>query len=316
MNEIFQLSLQLFESIISLFLIAAIGFIAQRKGVFGENGRKLISELMLHITFPCMCFYSMVTSVKPETFGRNIAAIVLGILLLFIGCIAGYIMVRFTKLVEPSRKTFVLQMSTNNYIFMPLPIVLALWPEQENVIFLMGLGSTLSFWIIGIYPLMHGQQIKEMARRMINPPIISMTVGLIIALSGYSFIFEKPVLKGIAYSLKLVGGATIPLSLIFIGSALASLSAKVSKRIMAYYCLCRLIIFPIIFLPIIYLSGLPKEAALVPLLISMMPASNTSAMIAHKFGGDEQFASSAILYSTPLSLITVPLFFPLYSLLL
>ncbi|MHC4871750.1 MAG: AEC family transporter [Planctomycetota bacterium] len=316
MNETIRMSLQLFESIISLFLIAAIGFVGHKKGLFNDRNRAMISTLMIYVTFPCLCFNAMVTKVKAETFSQNIAAILSGVFLMLIGCIFGYILVKFTSLSDSARKTFVLQMSTNNYIFMPLPIVLALWPDQEGVMFLMSLGCTLSFWIIGIYPLMHGQDIKEILRRMINAPVIAMLSGLIISLTGFSYIFQKPILKGILNSVNIVGSATIALSLIYVGAALASITAKVSRRVLSYYCFCRLILFPVLYLPVIYFSGLPKEAAFIPLLVSMMPASNTSAMIAAKFGGDEEFASSAILYSTPLSLLTIPLFFPIYSLLL
>jgi hypothetical protein len=308
------------ESILTLFMIAGTGFLAQRKNLLGQNGRHVLSNIMLKITFPCLCFHGMTTKVSPEMFGENMAVILMGVLILTLGCISGYIFVIPTKFDGKERKTFVHMMATNNYIFLPLPIVIALMPEQQGTMFLLTLGCALSYWIVGIYPFFHGQGIKNQLKNMFNLPMIALITGLTFSLTGASTIFEKPILRGFLNATNTIGTATVPLGLIFVGAALADIESKVSKRSMLYYSLCRLILFPVIFLPFIMLivrfGYLSKEAALVPLLISMMPASNTSTMISDRFGGSASLAGSANLYSTPLALLTVPIMFPLLSSLL
>ncbi|MHC4886369.1 MAG: AEC family transporter [Planctomycetota bacterium] len=320
------MSLSLSESILSLGLIACAGFLAQRYGLFGEKGRAIMGEIMIKITFPCLGFHSMVTKVDPALFNQNLRAVGLGALILTAGLLCGYVAVLPTRLEGKGRNTFVHLLSTCNYIFLPLPIIKSLWPEQEGTIFLHSLGCGFAFWIVSIYPLTHGERMVARIKNSLNAPMISMILGLIVALlgGGEALAAERSpevtpgnlallVASGVMASMKILGAATVPMALLFVGAALASAESRISKRLMLYYSLWRLLLFPLLFLPVVRLCGLPGEASFVPLLISMMPASNTSTVISHRFGGDADLASAANLWSTPLALLTVPILFPILS---
>ncbi|GEM_PF-6578957 len=326
-QEQIAMSFSLSGSILSLGLIALAGYIAQTSGLFGENGRKIMGDIMLKITFPCLGFYSMVTKVDPQAFSQNMLAIGMGMLILIFGLIIGYIAVIPLKYSLKTRNTFVHLLSTCNYIFLPLPIVISLWPKQEGTMFLHTLGCGLVYWIVGIYPLTKGQPLSTRIKNVFNRPMLSMILGLIVAfMGGGDYLKQIPdtntltfdnslyvFIKSIMQSLDIMGSATIPLALICVGATLASSTAKTNKKLLCYYSLMRLVVIPILFVPFVKLSGMSLEASYIPLLISMMPASNVSTVITHKFGGDEDLASAANLWSTPLALLTVPIIFPFLS---
>ena len=307
-----------------------MGFFATRRGIITEGSRKVLSQLMLKVTFPCLGFHAMLTGVDPSLLSQNLLSVGMGMAILTIGLLVGYIAVIPCRIQGPTRNTFVHLISTCNYIFLPLPIVMAIWPQQQGTMFLHTLGCSLVYWVVGIYPLSRSQGWRVLIKNIFNPPLVAMLAGLFIALlGGGGFLgslgepdpaggFGAPalfvlVIGGLMEGIKILGSATIPLALLFVGAALATTTTKVNKALLIYYCFIRLVIFPVIFLPIVLLSGLSGEAAFIPLLISMMPASNISTMIAHRFGGDEQLASAANLWSTPLALITVPILFPILS---
>lgn len=308
------LALPLLDSILGIFLIGLIGFVLQRRGLFGERGRETLSATILYVAFPAISFHAMVTKVDPDALGRGALTALYGLLIPLAGLGAGYLFALPTRLQGPTRATFVHCLSANNFINLPLPIILVLWPEQTGTLFLMLLGAGTAFWTVSLYPLVRGQHPWDQAKNVINVPFLALLAGLAIALAGGREAMEtQPVLKTILRTSQLLGQAMAPLALLFVGATLAGARSGTRRRVMAWYSLCRLVLFPLLFLPLVALSGLPRPAQYVVLLVAMMPASNTSAMVADRFGGDERFASAANLYSTPLALATVPVLFPIFA---
>ncbi len=312
-----DIALRLLDSVLLVFLIGLAGFVAERRGLFGERGRAALSAVMLHIAYPALGFYSMATGIDPAAATENVTAVLLGVLTLVVGCAFGYIAVWPTRLEGARRRTFVHLLTTNNFINLPLPIVLALWPGSVDTLFLMLLGSGTLYWVIGIFPLVRHLHPLQQLRNVVNLPFAGLLGGLVVGAMGWGEVMqETPVLRTLLETCRVTGAAMVPVAILFIGASLAAATARSSRGLMIYYSVCRLIVFPLLFLPIICWAGLPMEASYVVLLVAMMPASNTSAMIADRFGGDAELASAANLYSTPLALLTVPLLFPVFSQLL
>ena len=80
------------------------------------------------------------------------------------------------------------------------------------------------------------------------------------------------------------------------------------------FSLYRLIILPLIVLALLLWLPLDPLSMKVSVLLTAMPAANTTAMLAGKYGRDPVFASELIMTSTLLSLFTIPLVSGLLSL--
>ena len=69
----------------------------------------------------------------------------------------------------------------------------------------------------------------------------------------------------------------------------------------------RLLVAPLLAVPLSLLLGFPRAAAASLILAAGAPTAVNTALLAHEFGGDVSFATSAVYYSTLLSLFTTTL---------
>lgn len=305
---------QLATGIITLFLIGLTGYFIQSRGHLGVDGRESIVRVVMLVCFPCMSFHSMATKIEPEAIYANLITVGMAFGMIALGCALGYLAVLPTKLVDPARKTFIHLCACNNYIFMPLPIVHFLWPQNDGVLFLVMLGAGLAYWIVGVYPLVRGHHPIQQVKHIFNLPLMATIAGLFVAMIGWKPVFEETLfLNSFFEATRLLGTPTAPLAIFLVGAGLAHKAEKASPYIMIWYSAVRLLIFPMLFIIPLVFSGLDTPVMRILLLVSMMPASNTSTMIAQRFGGDPQLASSANLYSTILAGITIPFLHPVFS---
>jgi malate permease and related proteins len=115
-----------------------------------------------------------------------------------------------------------------------------------------------------------------------------------------------------------LGSITIPLSLVVTGAQLGAIhiTGHRPSRAMAGIVLLRLILVPLLMLPIAWLIQhspwpMPFEGMMVGLIIAAMPVAVGSSIYTQRFNQDTQLAAQSILYTTFLSIITVPAFFSL-----
>ena len=308
----FFMELTLATRILTLFLIGGVGYWLQHRGAMGKDGRDAIVRVVMLVFFPCMSFHSMATKIDPDAVMVNVTVAGLSFAMIVFGALLGYAAVRPTGLTGGSRSTFIHMCACNNYVFMPLPIVHFLWPAQDGIIFLVMLGAGIAYWTAGVYPLVQGHHPLHQLKNLMNLPFLSTVAGLVVAMMGWTRYFQdgNSVLNAFFQAAELLGTPTAPCAILLVGAGLANATASVSARTMVWYSAVRLVIFPVLFLPFLAFSGLSMLDIQVLLLVAMTPASNTSTLIAQRFGGDPQLASSANLYSTLLSGVTIPLLHP------
>jgi malate permease and related proteins len=138
---------------------------------------------------------------------------------------------------------------------------------------------------------------------LFNPGIISVFLGMILFL--FSLRLPLPVFRAV----ELVGGMTVPLSMLIIGALLADADIKgfFSGLSVYYGTFVRLLLIPMIALVVLKVIGFPGQLLQICVLLVAMPAAANTAIFAEMYGADSQLASRCIVISTLLSIITIPL---------
>ena len=97
--------------------------------------------------------------------------------------------------------------------------------------------------------------------------------------------------------------------LVLIGAALQDGCRKLAgdTRDLLWYSLCRLVILPLLAVWIIGKLPLDETLRQTASVVALMPGSSAGVLIIRNYSGDHEFAGSAIVVSTLLSLGTVPL---------
>lgn len=67
----------------------------------------------------------------------------------------------------------------------------------------------------------------------------------------------------------------------------------------------RLLVAPLLSVPLVMVLGFSPEASAALILASAAPTAVNTAMLAHEFGGDVPFSTSAVYYSTLFSMFTI-----------
>ncbi len=110
------------------------------------------------------------------------------------------------------------------------------------------------------------------------------------------------------YTIRTVGNCTLSISMILIGTMLGELKdiKSIFTFILFKYAVIRLVIIPLLALVICKVGNIGYLSTGVIVLLSGMPAGSTTAILASKYNGDYIFASQAIVFSTIMSILTIP----------
>ena len=135
----------------------------------------------------------------------------------------------------------------------------------------------------------------------LNPCIITVILGL----ARQLFLF--PIYDFLDKAIANIGAITSPLSMIIIGTMLAEISWKnLLEPSILYLAFIRLIALPFVALFLMKQLHFDPVLSGVSLILTGMPAGSTSALLASKYGADEDYASRCIITTTLISLITIP----------
>lgn len=284
-----------------LFAIAA-GFLANRMGILGGGTDKKISRLLLAITLPSMILGSVCTGeALPE------AAVVLGTL----GVAAVFYLLEFAFVLAappllggtPGQKgVWRYTLAFPNVAFIGYPVVSALFgPEALFYAVILVLPFNLMTFTLG--PLMLTGAKRFSLRQMFSPCVAASILALVLALGR----LRPPAMIGEA--LEFVGGVTVPLSLLFVGSLLAGLPLG---RMLASPRLWILTAVRLLALPSV-LCFLLRWMGTDPLILGVavtqmaMPAAVNGSLLCMEYGGDAECMAQITFVSTLASIVTIPI---------
>ena len=209
------------------------------------------------------------------------------------------------KLKESDRPIHENGLIFGNTIFLGYPIVKALLGESAIFVNTMvNLPFNILFFSYGLYLFTKDEKgIKFNKKSLINPAFIASILALII----YSFKINFPyIIKEIVYS---VGGLTVPLSMLIIGSSLATV--KFMDLFEDYRVLIlsfvKLVIFPIIFFVLAKLFNLPPLLIKIITISAGYPLASMIVMFATYYDRNIKAASVSVFLTTILSFVTIPL---------
>ena len=135
-------------------------------------------------------------------------------------------------------------------------------------------------------------------------------VAIIMLLLGMKF------LEPLNTALVMVGNATAPLSMIFIGAVLASVNIKVLYKKYSLYMVAavKLLISPLAIILLVAFLPISPIIKGVIVLQAAMPSQTMLSVLAKEYGSDYIYATEGIFVTTLFSVITLPFVYYIFSL--
>lgn len=300
---------QILLATLPVFLIVLTGCGCRYFGLVTETSERSLMRVVLLVLYPCFILSKIPGN---ESLGNlvNVAlALGCGMALTSLGLLVAYLTGVLWRM-EPgkTRNTFTLATAIQNYGFIPIPLLMALFPDRAEaalgVLFVHNLGLELVLWTAGIVVVSGSHQ--GALKRLINGPSVAILIGLLLNFTGAYRALPAPLVT----SMNQLGDCCIPISLLLVGVSLAgvlmSSGISIDWRVITGSLMARFLVLPIAFLSTaLLMTGFP-ELHLVLLVEAAMPAAIFPIVIAKHFDGEPSVAVQVCIATSVASLLMTP----------
>lgn len=290
------------QQIVILFILILIGFAGVKAGVIKMEGKKAFSDLLIYIIVPAMIIDSYMSEFNPEILSNLIKAFGLSALLLLIGL--AVTMLLTIKMKDKDRAITRFACIFSNAAYMGFPLIRALF-GTEGLLYASAFVTmfNLLLWTVG-YAMVSGQvKPKEVLKNIFaTPALISVVIGLVI------YLCRIPVPELIKQPISLVGSMNTPLSMIITGMIIAGSKARslFANKKLLFVIVVKMFVIPVICFGLFALLGIGGMVAQVVLLLEACPTAAMTSVMAVQFNHDENLAAGAVVVTTFLSILVLP----------
>lgn len=292
----------LFEMQGMLFTLMLLGAFLRKRGIVTDEGKALLTDLVVDVTLPC----SIIKSFQIE-FSSDILRSCMVIFLVAIAIQVGSMALGFVLYpgADPKHKK-VLQYATicSNAGILGNPIAEGIFGSLGLLYASVYLIPQRTFmWSAGLTYFTECPDKKTLAKKVLTHPcIIAVFIGLVLMVSQMK-------LPGfINQTVITIGNANTAVSMILIGTILAGVPLKtLAGKTTCYYSFVRLVLMPFLVWGFCRLLSVDTLVSNVSVVLAGMPAASVTAILAAKYGADAEFATKCVVFSTLLSMVTVPL---------
>lgn len=294
------------EQVAILYLIVAVGFIADKFGVFNEKTAKLCTGLLLNIVTPFKIIESFFTLEYSAENTKNLfAALGCGFLLHAISAVISTFV--FNRAPKDKACLFKYASAYGNCGYMGLPLANAVF-GSEGVFFCSAVIVSFQMFCFthGVYLMTkdkaEGKEKINLKKLFLNPGVLSVAVGLPIYLLG----IELP--EFIVSPVAQIGSLNTPFAMLIFGTYIANTNFRTIFKEWRTLGVAgiKLILLPLLMLGLLRLLGV-SGALLGSVLIpaSAPPATNT-AIFAAKYERNTGLASQIVSVVSIMSIVTMP----------
>lgn len=290
----------LLNQMIVFMFITVVGYILRKTGVMDEKVQGGMSAVIIKVAVPMMIVASSNKPYQPEALGV-IAVVFFGSLIYHVVFMAATTGVAKVLHIPDKKAALFSQLSTfTNCAFIGYPVIAVFLPET-------GIFYTTFFliWFNLLYYTIAFMQLSGEKKFTIKAAFNNPTIASILLIIFYLLQIKLP--TAIQTSMELLGGLSTPLSLLVIGSMLASYPLReiFTTPIIYLISFLRLILIPSIVFGVLWLLKLPTDAAVVLLVMSALPSGSSTAITARLFNCEPEFASKGVLQTTVLFMLSI-----------
>ena len=321
--EIFNLTL---KQMLMMFFLIMIGFLLRKKCILPDNAHITMSKMETFIFVPALSLFNQMTKCTVKTFTENAVLILYGAVMVAMAVALAYplskLFVRSWKQspeAEYQRNIYKYAMTFGNYGFMGNFIILGVWGSDffyKYSLFTFVVGIICSGW--GLYILIpkdRGASILTNLRKgFVTPPMIALILGMAFGLLNLKQYVPEFMLNAFESASSCQG----PVAMVLAGFVIGGYNFKeliTNKKVYIATAL-RLIVIPAVMMVILKLIGTSEEIMTLALVCFGTPLGLNTIVYPAAYGGDTKTGASMTMISHTLSVITIPLMYLLFIVIL
>ena len=286
-----------------LFILLALGYVAGKSKVLSADTGRAMSKIVLHILIPCTILNSAMSGNISITGREALIFLIISLLSFLVAHIVAIPATRALGGDKSNHGLYGYMAAYGNVAFVGFPATYAIFGASSAFyVTLYNIPYAVLAFSAGIIMISKSRENVKM-KAVLNPAFICAIIAILIYFTGY----KTPMI--IMETVKTIGGATTPSSLIVIGASLAQIPIKSVVLEWRLYpvTILKLIVIPVI-IWLVFKPFITSELMLgVLVILSGMPTAATAAMVALEYGGNGRIASSGVFMTTLLSCASVPM---------
>lgn len=296
----------IFSATLPVFLVVAVGFLFHRRGWLNAETETGMMKVGLNLLTPCLILSLIPGNPALKTVSSAVWAIALGFVLI----LGGFLIAWLGGLAGGMRKgsglrTFTISTGIQNYGFLPLPILVELFPGNpgpSGLVFVFGVGVEVAMWTVGL-AILTG---KAGVRSVINGPFLALVAALFLNYTGL-FRFVPGV---ITTSMDMLGRCAVPMSIFMIGATMSHFFRagilNDAFRVGLVSVIVRLGVHAALVLAVAILLPVSPDLKRLLVIQAAMPTAIFPIVLARLFGGQPQVAIQVVMITSIVSLVTAP----------
>ena len=297
--------------VLILYLIAGVGFVTDKIGIFKQSDGKRLIDLLFNVILPIAIIHTFITM---EYSKEHIKGIFIAFACAFATHIFGALLSLFTFKKRSLKERGIYHYATilSNAAFLALPLAKSVI-GNEGIFYCSVYVAVFNIvaFTLGIYE-MSGREAKLNLKKLIfNPGSMSVIIGFPL----YLLHLELPYF--IEYPMELVGNCNSPLAMIVFGTFLANSNFKnmFAKKEIYFVSFLRLIFIPLCMLGLFYVCGVRGTLLVAMTISASAPTATNTAMYAAKYDNDPALGCELAAQSSVLSIATMPVIVALATIL-
>lgn len=292
----------LFNMQIMLVIVMFMGVCFRKTGMIDDGSKNMISNMVINVTLPASIIKSFQKEMTQEILMSCAEVAVISILMQIGAALLGLILYKGYK--EERKK--VLQYSTicSNAGVLGNALAEGIFGELGLLyasIFVVPMRTFM--WSLGLTYFTEAPDKKTLVKKvMTHPCIAAVMIGFVI------MIFQIKLPGFLDQTVKTVANANTFLAMLLVGTILAGVDMKsMIEKDVLYYAFVRLGLMPFLVFAACRLAGVDSLVTGVSVVLTGMPAASSTAAVASRYHKDEIFATKCVVFTTLLSMITVPI---------
>lgn len=284
-----------------LFVLMGLGILLRRRNIIPEQGKKLLTDLVINLILPCSILNSFLVELTVERLRQTTEIFVLSVGIQMFSYLWGLLAYRWCA---PEHKT-VMQYATvcSNSGILGTPIAEGIFGAEGTLlaaVFLIPLRVVM--WTLGLSFFTRKSGKLSLQKIVAHPCIAAVLIGLLLLLTGV----HLPLL--VTDTLETVGSCNTAVSMVLVGSIVADMEPRLLiHRDTLCYSAVRLVLLPLLVLLACWALHIDPLVRNLSVVLTAMPAGATTSILALQYHGDAPFASACTAVTTVLSLAAIPL---------
>ena len=294
----------LLTKMVIFVVLMVIGYIGARTKLLNGEFTKAASKLTLNVFMSATIINSVIAN-PPQLSGGELAEVMLACCVsIGLGYLLSALMVRLLPFNRERKPLMELLISVTNTMFIGVPVAEPVFGSQAVFYIAMScIPFNVLLYTYGVWRMnQSGERVKLHLKDMVCVPLIATVAALLI------FVLDIPVPAVAKELCSTLSAATMPMSMLVIGSSLGrvSLLDAFKEKSLYFVSLMRLVLVPLLTLPVLRLITADPVLLGAMVIIAGCPSGIVVTVLAIQYGRDAEYTSKGILLNTVLSMVTLP----------